>query len=399
MTAKTSAKPNSGKARASKATAGPAAPAPAAPEPAPTAPQRPAAASAADPDLVRRIADQVDRTIRRGISGVDYIASPAPSVGPTPKDVIFKRGTVNLYHYRPMADEIYRVPVLIVMATSNRGYILDLAPGQSFVEFLLRQGYDVYMLDWTPPKPEERFLTLADYTQRFIPECVRHVQETSGVEDVSVLGYCMGGVLSVIYAATHPAGPLKNLVCFTTPIDWSRMELFSKWSDPKYFDVDRLVETLGNVPSEMIFTSFEMLRPATRLAGRLQLMQNLENEAYVKSFRIFDRWSNDTLPLAGEYFRETIKELSWGNKLFTNELVVGGRRADLANITAPLLSVVAEHDHIIPYDAAKVLARNVGSTDREEIVLKGGHVSVVAGANAQKRLWPKLDAWLGGRSV
>ena len=68
------------------------------------------------------------------------------------------RGTMNLYHYRPIADEIYRVPILIVMATTNRGYILDMVPGQSFIEFLLKRGYDVYMLDWTAPKPEEKRL-------------------------------------------------------------------------------------------------------------------------------------------------------------------------------------------------------------------------------------------------
>jgi len=65
---------------------------------------------------------------------------------------------MNLYHYRPLADEIYRVPILIVMATTNRGYILDMVPGQSFIEFLLKRGYDVYMLDWSAPKPEEKSL-------------------------------------------------------------------------------------------------------------------------------------------------------------------------------------------------------------------------------------------------
>ena len=103
--------------------------------------------------------------------------------------------------------------------------------------------------------------------------------------------------------------------------------------------------------------------------------------------------------VAGEYFRETIKELIWENRLHKNELVVGGKRVDLGAITAPLLHAMAEHDHIVPYDAAKPLIGHVGSTDKEEIVLKGGHVSLVAGPNAVKRLWPKLDAWLGVRSV
>ncbi|HEY0383241.1 MAG TPA: alpha/beta fold hydrolase [Candidatus Elarobacter sp.] len=346
-----------------------------------------------------RIQDEVQRAIQRSLKGLDYLASPAPAVGPTPKDVLLDRGTLHLYHYRPLADEIYRIPILIVMATSNRGYILDLTAGQSFVEYLLRQGYDVYLIDWSPPVAADSGLRFTDYTQRFIPECVQLVRDDSGVDDITVLGYCMGGVLTVMYAALHPQDRITNLVCFTTPIDFSRMELFAKWSDRRYFDVDKLVDATGNVPSELIFSSFDMLRPASRIAGQIQLWENMWDEKFVKSFRAFERWSTDTLPLAGEYFRETIKELIWENRLHKNELVVGGKRVDLGAITAPLLHAMAEHDHIVPYDAAKPLIGHVGSTDKEEIVLKGGHVSLVAGPNAVKRLWPKLDSWLGVRSV
>jgi polyhydroxyalkanoate synthase subunit PhaC len=345
-----------------------------------------------------RIQTEVQRAIQRSVKGLEYFASPAPAVGPTPKDVVYEQGTLHLYHYHPLADEIYRVPILIVMATSNRGYILDLTAGQSFVEYLLRQGYDVYLIDWSPPTAADRNLRFEDYVQRFIPECVQRVRDDSGVDDVTVIGYCMGGVLSVMYAALHPHD-LVNLVCFTTPIDFSRMELFAKWSDRRYFDVDKLVDATGNVPSEIIFSSFEMLRPATRLAGQMQLWENMWDEKFVRSYRAFERWSTDTLPLAGEYFRQTIKELIWENRLHRNELVVGGERVDLRAITVPVLHAMAEHDHIVPHDAAKPLIGHVGSADKEEIVLKGGHVSLVAGPNAVKRLWPRLDAWLSVRSV
>ncbi len=231
------------------------------------------------------------------------------------------------------------------------------------------------------------------------PHCVRRVQETSGVEEVNIIGYCMGGVLSTIYAALHAGGPLKHLVCFTTPIDWKQMPLFQAWSDRRYFDVDRLVDAVGNVPADFILSAFDMLRPAGRVAGQMRLWDNMWNDEFVKSFRMFDRWGNETLPLAGEYFRQTTKELLWDNKLCRGELVVGGRRADLKNITVPILHVVAEHDHIVPYAAARPLIAGVGSADKEEMILKGGHISVAAGPNAVKRLWPKLDTWLGGRSI
>ncbi len=93
------------------------------------------------------------------------------------------------------------MPILIVMATTNRGYILDLVPGQSFIEFLLKRGYDVYMLDWTAPKPEEKSLRMEDYVLDFIPDCVRRVQQDSGETDVTVIGYCFGGVLSLLYGS------------------------------------------------------------------------------------------------------------------------------------------------------------------------------------------------------
>src|SRR4029077_14683519 len=79
-----------------------------------------------------RIQSDVQRAIQRSIKGVEYISSSGPALGSTPKDLLHVRGTMNLYHYRRMVDEIYRVPILIVMATTNRGYILDMVPGQSF---------------------------------------------------------------------------------------------------------------------------------------------------------------------------------------------------------------------------------------------------------------------------
>ena len=349
--------------------------------------------------IASRVQQEVERALQRNIKGMEYLSSSGPTVGATPRDLIHQRGTLALYHYHPMVEEIYRIPLLLVMATTNRGYILDLAPGQSLVEYLLKQGYDVFVIDWNPPRPEEKRLRLEDYTLDFIPDCIRRVQQTSGEEDITLVGYCMGGVLSTIYASLHPGGPVKNLALFTTPIDFSQMKLFNKWSDRKTFDVDLLIDTMGNAPPEMIMASFDMLRPASRSAGMVQVWDNMWNDEFVKGYRMFDRWASDILPLPGELFRQTTKEFMWENRLFKNELMIGGRRVKLSNIKIPVIHAMAEHDHIVPYEAAKPLIENIGSTDKEQVVLKGGHVSVVAGGNAVKRLWPKLDAWLGKRST
>lgn len=354
---------------------------------------------AAQPDLVEQARIAFDRALQRNIKGLGYFTSAAPVLGASPKDVLIQRGTMNLYHYRPMSDEVYRVPILLVMATTNRGYIFDMVPGQSLVEFLCKRGYDVFMLDWSPPRSDERHLALEDYVLDFIPSAIERIAEETGEPDLTVVGYCFGGVLSTLWAALHADGPCKNLVTFTTPVNFKAMEMFQAWADRRFFDVDRLVDTFGCCPADMLYTSFDMLRPAGRIAGNIRLLDNLWNDEFVKSHRMFDRWSSDMLPLAGEYFRQTTKKLMWENRLHDGTMDVGGRAVDLKAITAPFLHVVAEHDHIVPRAASAPLIEMVGSTDKEEVVLKGGHVSLVAGGNAVRRLWPKLDQWLQERST
>jgi len=177
------------------------------------------------------------------------------------------------------------------------------------------------------------------------------------------------------------------------------MGLTAIWSDEKHFDVDRLVDTLGIVPKSTVTAMFEMLRPAQKTAGQIRVWEQMWNDDFVASYRAFERWGNETLPLAGEYMRDTTKELMWGNKLFDGTLKVGGKSARLSDITIPVFAAMAEHDHIVSYKASKPLLELVGSEDKEEIVLKGGHVSLIAGPNAARRMWPKLAEWMGERSV
>lgn len=350
-------------------------------------------------DVLDGAAREFERAMQRNLKGLEYFRTSGPTLGATPKDVLIERGTMRLYHYHPRTADVYRVPLLLVMATTNRGYIFDMVPGQSLVEYLLDAGFDVFMLDWDAPRADERSLSLESYVLDFLPAAVARVKQESGEDEVTVIGYCFGGVLSLLWAALHSDSGLANLVTFTTPVDFSKMEMFQSWADRRFFDVDRLVDTFGNCPGDYLYTAFDMLRPGQRAAGNIRLYDNLWNDDFVKSYRMFDRWSADILPLAGEYFRQTTKKLMWGNELLDGTLEVGGRRVDLGDIRVPFLHVAAEHDHIVPTAASAPLVGMVGSTDKNEIVLKGGHVSLVAGGNAIKRLWPNLVEWLGVRSI
>ena len=350
-------------------------------------------------DLLDEARSQFERAMLRNIKGMDYFTSPAPVLGASVKETLIARGPLRFYHYRPLVDDVFRVPVMLVMATTNRGYIFDMVPGQSLVEFLLARGFDVFMIDWEAPQPSEKHLGLNDYVSDFLPQCVAKVAEVTGEPDVSVVGYCFGGVLSILWASLYANDNLKNLITFTTPVDFDGMPMFQAWADKRFFDVDRLVDTMGNCPAEMLYSAFDMLRPGQRVAGNFRLWDNMWNDEFVKSHRMFDRWSADMLPLAGEYFRETTRQLMWDNALMKGTMTVGGHAVDLKRITAPFLHVTALHDHIVPEAASAPLIDMIGSTDKQAVVLKGGHVSLVAGGNAIKRLWPQIDRWLGERST
>ncbi len=217
---------------------------------------------------------------------------------------------------------------------------------------------------------------MEDYVLDFIPDCVRRVQQDSGEQDVTVIGYCFGGVLSLLYGSIFNDGPMKNLICFTTPIDFREMKLFSNFSDRRYFDVDRLVDSIGNVPPEMILSSFEMLRPASRTVSQIQLWENIWNDEYVKSYRMFDRWGDRHAAAGRRVLPHHHQGPDVGQQAVQRHHV--GRRPRggyFESIKVPILHAVAEHDHIVPYDAAKHLIAKIGSADKEEVMLKGGHVS------------------------
>ncbi|MDD1977585.1 MULTISPECIES: alpha/beta fold hydrolase [Pseudomonas] len=348
-----------------------------------------------DMSLTDRLRSEVSMMVQRGLKGLEYLSTPPPAVGLTPKTLVHRRGTLGLYHYHATSDEIYRVPLLIVMATTSKAAIFDLMKGQSLIELLLAKGYDVYVMDWNAPSREESLLKLEHYVLDFIPDCIRRVQQDSGVEDITLIGYCMGGVLSTLYAALHPDGPLKNLVCFTTPIDWTKMPLAKQ----RQYKAERLIDTTGMVPPEAIIKAIELHRPAGNIAGQARLWDNMWNDDYVRRHRMMARFNDETLPLPGEYFRQIHQELGLKNSLYEGGLRIGGQEVDLKNLEASLLHIIAQYDSLVPPDCAQPLVARVGSRDKEELMLPGGHVSLVAGPAAVKRMWPRLDQWLGVRSV
>ena len=324
-------------------------------------------------------------------------------IAQTPRDLVWALNKAKLYRYKPVMNQEHRhrIPLLLIFAIMNRPSILDLRPGHSFVEFMVGCGYDVYLLDWGVPGYEDRHLKLDDYALEYLPRAIRKVKTITGAEEFSMLGWCIGAILTTIYAAVRPDEGLRNLLLLTAPLDFSNREgiTFARWTDERYFNVDLILDAFGNMPGEMIDYGAKALRPVENyITNYCKLWDNLDDPRVVEAWHAMNTWVTDNIPMAGAAYRQLIVELYRNNHLMKNELIVRGERVDLGRIRANLLTVIAEGDHITPPCQSEALLEKTGSRDREVYRIQGGHIGIMAGSGAPKTTWPHIEQWLSARS-
>lgn len=339
---------------------------------------------------------QFERVLMRRVSGLDYLPSPAPTEGASPRTQLIANGTLGLFRYTPRVERRHAIPLMLVMSTGHRGYVADLAAGQSLVEHLLDDGFDVFMLEWGPSKGDENYLKLENYVLDFLPRCASRVRKESGAESLSVIGVRNGGLFSLIWASLNAERGPRNLVCMATPYDWNRMPMFRPWADREIFDVDKLIERFGGAPLD-VFDLLHDLDEEVDVGDTVQLWRTVWNSPHRHATNMYVRWMCDLMPQPGELFRQFVKRLLWENRLMRGSLEVGGRHADVGRVTVPFLQVYATGDRLIPAASARPLLAAVGGTDKSEIVVPGGHADLFMGA-VRETMWPALSSWLAERS-
>jgi polyhydroxyalkanoate synthase len=320
----------------------------------------------------------------------------------TAAEVIAELGKAVVVRYAPERPKRFPVPVLIVAPLLVKPYILDLAPGLSFVDYLSRQGFDLFLLDFGTPD-------LADCTRRFehyLEELHLAVEKTlarARAPSLTLLGYCLGGLFGALYTTVRP-DPVKNLIALATPFDFSQGGPLYRWLHG--LDVDRLVDTFGNIPGEWIRDQIRLFSTRTRPDLGLRIWFNfllrLWDRAYLERQALLSRWLQDLRPFPGEAYRQFVKEFIQGNKLVKGDLLVGGQLIDPTRIRCPLLVLAHTHDLLAPPGSAKALLDLVSSPDGEFVEISGGgmgHVDIVIGDEGPGVTWPKVAAWLIQRSA
>jgi len=328
-------------------------------------------------------------------------AASSPHVAQTPADVIYTENKLRLLRYQSTvaraAESQYSIPLLIVPSIINRYYVLDLKPGRSLVEHLRARGFDVWMIDWGTPGEEDRFVTFDYHIEGYLRHCVECVLDATRQSELSLLGYCIGGVLTTVFAALH-GERIKNLINLAAPINFHDDGLLSQWARAENFPVDLLIDVYGNMPASLLQPSFKWLKPTTEARNCWTLWERLDQPERLNDFLALNQWAEDNVAVPGETYRKFVKDCYQNNLLMQNRMMINGRTVDLRAIQSSLLNITARQDHICPCDSAAVLNELVSSQDKEVMTLRGGHVGAIVGREASETLYPKLADWLAARS-
>ncbi|HEY0580231.1 MAG TPA: class III poly(R)-hydroxyalkanoic acid synthase subunit PhaC, partial [Candidatus Nitrosocosmicus sp.] len=308
-------------------------------------------------------------------------------------EIVKETPLYRLLHYKPITEQTYQYPLLIVYALINKSYILDLQQDKSWVRSLLEQGINVYLLDWKTPSKLDKYTTIDDYVNNFIYECVEKVKNIESVEQISLQGYCMGATMSLMYSSVYQKN-IKNLITIAPIVDSEKDRSVIR-NMAHHMDIDKVLSMHENFPYELLYLVFASLKPFKQGVSKyLNLFNNLEDENFVQNFLRIEKWLYDTPPIAGEAFRQWVKDIYQQNLFSKNKMIVGENKINLSNINVPLLNVVAEADHLVTPDCSISLNDLVSSSEKSLMKFPTGHVGLIASGFSQKMVLPKIAKWI-----
>lgn len=216
--------------------------------------------------------------------------------GQTHAETVYTENNVRLLQYESATDSRHDTPILLVYAVINRSYIMDLQPDRIVVRQFLERGFDVYLLDWGVPSRLDTTLGFEDYVERYLAHAVDVVRNRSGRASIHLFGYCTGGTLATIFAGLHPdiirtLGFLAPILSFETDEG-----ILKTWGREEHVEPEKVSETFGNAPGELLATELSMQDPVEfYLARYVRLAERLDDREYVERTVRRLRWGQETV--------------------------------------------------------------------------------------------------------
>ncbi|MEH7180340.1 alpha/beta fold hydrolase [Neobacillus vireti] len=322
-------------------------------------------------------------------------SEPKPEIESTPRKAVWKKNKSVLW-YHPAQIKKYHTPLFMVYSLLNKAYILDISEEGSVIGNLTKKGYDVYLLDWGSPGLEDKDLTLDNYIFDYLEVAIKRALRHSGVKEISLAGYCIGGTLSAILTSMTDL-PIKNLVLAAVPIDYSDVIVPNKWVkaiQDGTLNFDRLADAYEVIPSEFLYAVFMALQ-GYNIGPTINLVTRAHDIRYVEKWRRMDKWMKDAVTFSGAAFKQMFNELYKNNKLVKGEMKIGGHKVDLSAITCSTLVISSKRDELVLESQTLPVMDLISSDDKTYQQVEAGHVSLCLTGQFAFAIEP----WLAERST
>lgn len=343
----------------------------------------------------------------------------------TPFDVVVRNGLMTLRYYPPLketsievggetmpvATARHAIPVLLVPPLAADPLNFDLLPNRSLVKFLLAKGFKVYLVDFGSPKARHADYGLGDYAARMLPDAIAALRAHHGGRDLSLLGYCMGGLFSLVYQGWAADAGIRNIVTIAAPIDSRAVGMAGGLVEAMQvpirlirrltpFRLDKISARRLMMPGWMASNIFKLSNPVGVIQGYVDLLMNLWDREYLRENRTVAKWFNDMHAYPGGIVKDFVVRVGLDNALAKGRIeLADGVTSDFSSITCPYLAIAGKTDQIVTLDAARKVMEVVPATDKQFAEAPGGHAGVFAGSKAPVTTWTIAADWLALRSA
>jgi len=318
------------------------------------------------------------------------------NIATAPGKVVFRNHLIELLQFDPATEEVYERPLLIFPPWINKFYILDLRPENSFIRWLVGQGYTVFVVSWANPDSELAQMGFEDYMRDGVFAALDAVKDATGVEDPNCVGYCIGGTL---LAATLAYMAAKKDARVHSATFWAAQTDFSEAGDLSVFVDDAQLEALeqqmkqagGVLDGAKMAGTFNMLR-----ANDLIWSFVINNYMLGKSPMPFDLlyWNSDTTRMPEKLHLSYLRQCYRDNALALGKMMLDGVKLDLSKVTVPVYLQSAKEDHIAPANSVFKATKLFGGPVRF-IIAGSGHIAGVINPPAAR----KYQYWTGDKKT
>lgn len=309
-----------------------------------------------------------------------------------------------------VAKKKHKTPMLLVNALGIHCWTFDIMPTRSMVRYMMARGYDVYLVDWGSPSQSDRDICLSTYVNEWLPNAVNAVKQHAESKQVNLVGYCMGGLLSLMYLGSHPDAPVKAIATIASPVNFHKGGILGrvaavvsspalKFSSRFQFKSEVFSSRFFHIPGELVSLGFKLTNPPGVVSAYINLVKNITDREYVTNHMTMGQWFNDMVDYPGATVREIITKMLISNSMANGEIQVGDKQVTFSSINQDLLALAGKTDNICTLDAAEDVMRLTSSREKRYEVVPGGHAGVFAGSKAPANTWRIIADWMDVRSA